>query len=43
MIDDNEVGFDEAKFMLVACSAFVNYLKLKESNITNQLMPPPSQ
>ena len=43
MIDDNEVGFDEAKFMLVACSAFVNYLKMKESNITSQLTPPPSQ
>jgi hypothetical protein len=23
------VGFDEAKFMFVACSAFVNYLKSK--------------
>jgi len=27
--DDIEVTFEDAKFMLVACSAFVNYLKIK--------------
>lgn len=27
--DEEKVGFDEAKFMLVACSAFVNYLVSK--------------
>ena len=31
--DSNEPGYDEAKFMLVACSAFVNYLKAKTSLI----------
>ena len=27
LIDDNRVTFDEAKFMLVTCSAFVNYVR----------------
>ena len=27
--DDIEVSFEDAKFMLVSCSAFVNYLKVK--------------
>lgn len=27
--EDTEVTFDEAKFMLVSCSAFINYLKIK--------------
>jgi hypothetical protein len=27
--DPSSVGFDEAKFMLVACSAFVNFLIAK--------------
>lgn len=27
--DDIEIGFEDAKFMLVSCSAFVNYLKIK--------------
>jgi hypothetical protein len=26
LLDANDVGFDEAKFMLVACSAFVNFM-----------------
>ena len=29
IVDEKEVGFDEAKFMLVACSGFVNYLIAK--------------
>ena len=29
MEEQNAPGFDEAKFMLVACSAFVNYIKSK--------------
>lgn len=29
-----EVSFDEAKFMLVSCSAFVNYLIAEYSKIT---------
>lgn len=31
LMDDSKVSFDEAKFMLVACSAFVNYLTAKAS------------
>lgn len=32
LMDDKEVpGFEEAKFMLVACSAFVNYIQEKRS------------
>lgn len=27
--DDIEIGFEDAKFMLVSCSAFINYLKVK--------------
>lgn len=31
LMDEKDApGFDEAKFMLVACSAFVNYIKAKE-------------
>lgn len=30
--DDIEVSFEDAKFMLVACSAFINYLKSKIDN-----------
>lgn len=26
---DTAVGFEDAKFMLVSCSAFINYLKYK--------------
>jgi len=29
MIDDNPCDFDDAKYMLVSCSAFVNYLIMK--------------
>jgi len=29
MMDDPNIGFDDAKFMLVICSAFVNYLECK--------------
>lgn len=31
LIDEGQSSFDEAKFMLVACSAFVNYLTAKAS------------
>ena len=31
LMDDPELDFEDAKFMLVACSAFVNYLKVKAS------------
>lgn len=31
MMDDPNIGFDDAKFMLVICSAFVNYLECKSS------------
>ena len=31
LIDEGQPSFDEAKFMLVACSAFVNYLTAKAS------------
>jgi len=27
--DDVEIGFEDAKFILVSCSAFINYLKVK--------------
>jgi hypothetical protein len=27
--DDIDIGFEDAKFMLVSCSAFINYLKIK--------------
>jgi hypothetical protein len=27
--DDIEIGFEDAKFILVSCSAFINYLKVK--------------
>ena len=26
ILEDKKVGFDEAKYMIVACSAFVNFL-----------------
>jgi len=29
MMDQSDVGFDEAKFMVIACSAFVNFLITK--------------
>ena len=29
ILDESNVGYDEAKFMLVACSAFVNFLTSK--------------
>ncbi|CAN7655076.1 hypothetical protein LJR153_005066 [Paenibacillus sp. LjRoot153] len=33
--DDNQLNFDDAKFMLVSCSAFCNYLISKVSKKTN--------
>ncbi len=29
LLDEPNLGFEDAKFMLVSCSAFVNYLKSK--------------
>lgn len=29
LLEDSNLGFDDAKFMLVTCSAFINYLKSK--------------
>jgi len=29
MLDEAKVDFEDSKFMLVACSAFVNYLIMK--------------
>ena len=29
MIDDSACDFDDAKYMLVSCSAFINYLVMK--------------
>ena len=31
MLEEREIGFDEAKYMIVACSAFVNFLISKAS------------
>ncbi len=32
LIDSDKVGFDDAKFMIVACSAFVNFVRAKNGN-----------
>lgn len=29
LLDESNIGFEDAKFMLVACSAFINYVKVK--------------
>jgi hypothetical protein len=29
LLEESNLGFEDAKFMLVSCSAFVNYLKAK--------------
>lgn len=31
LLDESQLDFEDAKFMLVSCSAFINYLKLKAS------------
>jgi len=31
LLDEPNIHFEDAKFMLVSCSAFINYLKLKSS------------
>jgi hypothetical protein len=31
ILEESNVGFDEAKYMIVVCSAFVNYLTAKAS------------
>ena len=33
MLEEPNVGFDEAKYMVVACSAFVNYLAAKANHV----------
>lgn len=37
LLDEPDIGFEDAKFMLVSCSAFINYLKLKASKAEIQL------
>jgi len=37
-MDDSDIGFDEAKFMIVLCSAFVNFLILKAEKADIDLM-----
>ena len=37
LLDEPDIGFEDAKFMLVSCSAFINYLKLKASKAGIQL------
>ena len=37
LLDEPDIGFEDAKFMLVSCSAFINYLKLKASKVGIQL------
>jgi hypothetical protein len=34
LLEDDNLNQEDAKFMLVACSAFINYLKQKESRTT---------
>ena len=33
LLEETNIGFDEAKFMLVSCSAFVNFLKVKPNQV----------
>lgn len=33
LMDESHVGYAEAYFMLIACSSFINYLKIKQSKI----------
>lgn len=35
LIEESNLDFEDAKFMLVACSSFVNYLKIKISKVKN--------
>ncbi|MBU7047366.1 MAG: hypothetical protein HXS54_13115 [Theionarchaea archaeon] len=37
MIEKANLSFEDAKFMLVSCSAFINYLKVKESKAKMKL------
>lgn len=37
LLEEASLDFEDAKFMLVACSAFVNYLKIKASKVGIQL------
>jgi hypothetical protein len=37
MIDEPNVSLEEARFMLISCSAFINYLKVKASKAGIQI------
>jgi hypothetical protein len=34
LLDESNISFEDAKFMLVSCSAFINYLKVKSSKVS---------
>jgi hypothetical protein len=38
----HDLEFEDAKFMLVACPAFINYLKAKASNNGSEARPEPT-
>lgn len=31
MLEENKIDFEDAKYMLVSCTAFINYLTVKAS------------
>ena len=33
LMNESQIGYAEAYFMLIACSSFINYLKIKQSKI----------
>ncbi len=37
LMDESNLDFEDAKFMLVSCSAFINYLKEKASKVKIEL------
>jgi len=37
LLDEPALDFEDARFMLVSCSAFINYLKLKSSKAGMEL------
>jgi len=37
LLDESHLYFEDAKFMLVACAAFINYIKLKSSKAEIEL------
>jgi len=36
-LDESNIDFEDAKFMLISCSAFINYLKVKISKANLKL------